>query len=137
MALIELVDELYKEVSDMIKKDEKLYTSFVEPLKDFTSNEFYNENINRMIFDTYKELIKQNNVSVDDVCTFLNDPMNLFIKEKVNERNSSFIKLQPMSIVLYYLIKNNKNLVLDKWPNLEREIMPFYKDLGFSNESMF
>lgn len=136
MALIESADYFFKEVKDMVCKEEENYSDLLEKLtkyyKSFASVDTPDENINNLIIDSYRELLDKD--IYEKIETFIESKKS--IKSKILENQEiKLIYKQPVILLVYYLIKYNKKAVYKNWPLTDDDLSPLYTDLGMSIEN--
>lgn len=132
MALIEATDELFGEVSNMIRANDSFFQDFMRKLDEmystFTEPE-YDKQFSMYIFDAYSETL--NSIDIDDIESFVNK--NAFIKDIILKKyERSLLYRQPIILLLYYLISSKRKKASELWPLTDNELAPLYADLGFS-----
>jgi putative GTP pyrophosphokinase len=132
MALIETTDIMFKEVNKMIL-EESAFESLLPELTNIYSSEIrepqYQKRLNTFILDSYKDLLS-NNIT-DNIKTFIGQHPK--IKELIlNKYDQNLIYRQPIILLLYYMITNQRHNVIRHWPLTEDELNPLFIDLGFS-----
>lgn len=131
MALIETTDSLFKEVNDLLSQEDKLYKEYEKYVFKYTSFNEMTEKLNKYIYSSYKDVIKINTNFINSLDDFMQEKTFLF--DKITEKQDiSILYRQPIVFLLYYLIKNNTNEMLEKWPLDENLLNPLFTDLGIS-----
>ncbi|GAA0861683.1 RelA/SpoT domain-containing protein [Paraclostridium tenue] len=136
MALIESADYFFKEVKDMVGKEEKNYSDLLEKLteyyRSFAPIDTPDENINNLIIDSYRDFLDKN--IYEKIKTFIDSKKS--IKKKILQNQEiKLIYKQPVILLVYYLIKYNRKAVYRDWPLTEDCLIPLYNDLGISIEN--
>lgn len=67
MALIEATDELFKEVQELLFKEDVLFNDYIRTSKKYTDFSRMTLTINRFIYDAYKEFLNSKEVKSRDV----------------------------------------------------------------------
>jgi hypothetical protein len=62
-------------------------------------------------------------IKISDIEKFLND-------YPAAKSKNSFLHKQPVILLLYYLIKNDRAKLKDLWPLTDYEIKPLFTELG-------
>jgi ppGpp synthetase/RelA/SpoT-type nucleotidyltranferase len=127
MALIETTDELFREVQRMVDTDNLVFYEFVEIFTNTENSDGYVDKINRLIFDAYKQIIEENQVTFMDVKNYIKENDFLYSKVKDSEQ---LLYRQPIIYLVYYLIVHYKNQARQDWPLTDSELRPLFNHLG-------
>lgn len=136
MALIESADYFFKEVKDMVCKEEENYSDLLYNLTNYYSSfatiKTPDEKINNIIIDSYRDFLDKN--TFDNIKKFIEGKKS--IKEIIQKNQEiKLIYQQPAILLVYYLIKRNRKSVYNNWPFTEEDLAPLYTDLGISIEN--
>lgn len=131
MALIETTDMLFQEVDSVLMGEDKMYEMFMELAMKFYRFNQITDALNRFVFDSYKDFIKQYEITNQEINNFLIEKN--YIIDKIREKENYLILYrQPVVLILYYLIYNYKNLMLEIWPLEEEMLRSIFSDLGIA-----
>lgn len=135
MALIESADYFFKEVKEMVLKEEKIYNDLLPKLIEYYSTFAkltVEDKINVLIIDNYGNLLKEN--IFEEIKKFIEE--NKFLKDIIIQNYEiKFIYRQPVVLLIYYLISKTRHKVSDEWPLTYDELIPLYNDLGYCLDS--
>jgi hypothetical protein len=131
-ALTESTDDIFVEVNVTLQNEDNHINSFLSSLKSLykciTTADF-EEKINLFILDSFSELLSTINIS--DIEQFLDEYSTL--KDVISKKaQTSFLYKQPVVLLLYYLIKQQRTALRRLWPLTESEIKPLFSDLGIA-----
>ena len=134
MALIETTDDIFKEVTMSVKREENQVVSFLDGLKKLygsIASPDYEEKINMFILDAYRELV--NSIDLADVESFIIE--NKTVKDIIERQwETSLLYRQPIVLLLLYLINVQRNNCKMLWPLTASELRPLFIDLGIAFE---
>lgn len=132
MALIEVTDQLFSQVSNSLKQSEHQFSKIIEDcLKLLPGNIEIQTDIDlcNFILDAYLpevELYNQNNLK-----KFVNEYN--FILQKIKERSAyKYLFRQPVILFLYYLVLTKRKIAKARWPLYAKDIEQIFTDLGYS-----
>lgn len=133
MALIEATDELFREVQELVDYEDAQFKDFINSMRPYTSASVYNEKLNKYIYDSFKSLLHEKEITAIDIIQFLS--RNAFLQTKVkNSEELALLRRQPVTYLLYFLIEKYRNQVVRMWPLSETELQPLFVDMGKSIE---
>ncbi|AEK19765.1 RelA/SpoT domain-containing protein [Methanococcus maripaludis X1] len=139
MALIEVVDDLYMEVDEIVSKKETFYKGYLDKLKskyvtllnsDNSENheQNYSEKLNMYILEELDELISE--IPVDDVVNSTNQYGDYINRSYLSNK----LYQQPTTLLIYYIIDADRRSMFTKlknlWPLSERQLESFSHDLS-------
>lgn len=129
MALIETTDSLFKEVYDVLQKENSKYTEFNKLAEKYMCFNNYTESLNNFIFSNYQSFLDDNIFSIGDIDNFMLSRM--YLQDKIREKEQfNILYRQPIIFFLFYLIKNYKYQMLEKWPMDVSMLEPVFTDIG-------
>jgi putative GTP pyrophosphokinase len=131
MALIEVSDELFKEVRQDLKSIDDLYLGFVNAAKEAINFPNYVESLSTTIFDAYKDAIKAYSIDANAVHHFISEKGFLYNKVKENSYQN-IIYEQPIIFLLFYLAAKYTSTLQENWPYDKVYLEPILTDLGIS-----
>ncbi len=134
VALIEATDELFQNVHDTLYENENKFNNFIQELRDFLSynDDFrYLKGTNHIIYFAYLERIRQKNITPADLIAFMKHRPYL-INNIIHTNDNQAFYQQPIMCLVYYLIKEESEVVKDLWPFVPCELDPLFSDLGIS-----
>lgn len=133
MALIEATDRLFQESQNLLRKEEKEFYKFIDPLSDYLKldTEFFLKIMNFMVYFSYLDIIHEKKITSDVLIEFIKK--NEYLIEKIKKgKAKSLLYQQPIICLIYYLIHNEKELTRELWPLTPDELAPLYADIGKS-----
>lgn len=132
MALIEVTDQLFSQVSNSLKQSEHQFGKIIDDcLKLIPGNIEIHTDIDlcNYILDAYLpevELYDHNNLK-----KFVNEYN--FILQKIKERSVyKYLFRQPVILFLYYLALTKRKIAKARWPLSKKDIEDVFTDLGIS-----
>lgn len=132
MALIEVTDQLFSQVSNSLKQSENQFTKIIyDSIKLLPSdiNLHIDKNLCNYILDAYLSEVEI--YSLSSLKKFVTEYS--FIIEKIKERaNFKYLYQQPVILFLYYLVYTKRKIAKSKWPLSHKDIEEIFIDLGFS-----
>lgn len=132
MALIETTDDIFGEVNMTLSRENDQINAFLRSLTALYQNiaiPDYEEKINVFILDAYKELLST--IEISDVEKYVFE--NSFIKDVIARKSGiAFLYKQPIVLLLFYLISQQRSNCKRLWPLTESDIRPLYVDLGIA-----
>lgn len=137
-ALIEITDETFKEVQNMLKKEfdpiDALLQKSTEIYKTVTGVEANNNtNIGKIIATAYIDLLKDINYeTLQDY--WLSENRGDIIR---NKRKESVFYKDSVIIPLAWLISQNKTTIPKSWPENSSYLEDFYIAMGYSTHGLF
>lgn len=139
-ALIEITDETFKEVQNMLKKEfepiDVLLQKSAEIYKKATGEEAENNtNLSKIIATAYIDLLKD--VKCDDLSNYWlkdNKALGSIIKGK---RDESVFYKDSVIIPLAWLISQNRTSIPKSWPENSNYLEDFYIAMGYSTSGLF
>ncbi|WP_459202011.1 GTP pyrophosphokinase [Methanococcus sp. CF] len=140
MALIEVVDDLYMEVDELVSQKEAYYRGFLDKLLpeyikllNSDNSKFYEENysekLNLLILEELDELISE--LDVNNVINSIEGRYERYINRSYSENK---LYRQPVVLLIYHLLndRTTKHALKKLWPMTERQLKCFSDDLGIS-----
>lgn len=135
MALIETTDILFKEVYDVLRKEDSRYTEFNKWADKYCTFENSTERLNRFIYSSYQKLLINNQITISDLDKFIQG--RTYLQERIKDKKKlNILYRQPIILLLFYLIKNFRCQMLLDWPLDDDILSPIFTDLGVSFDSV-
>jgi ppGpp synthetase/RelA/SpoT-type nucleotidyltranferase len=132
MALIEVTDQLFSEVSNTLRHSENQFRKIIEDTSKILAQEVLlrtDKNICNYILDAY----------LPDVETYTSQSLMKFVSEyrfvieKIKERSRyKLLYQQPIVLFLYMLVNSKRKIVKAKWPLPSKDLENIFTDLGLS-----
>jgi putative GTP pyrophosphokinase len=135
MALIEATDDYFTQVKTTMNSIEQRINNFFDDLRVIFSTIARPEpqpKLNLLILDAYRDVIEE--IMPQTIQQFIE--RNTFLKERIRERQQDFlIYRQPIILLMYYLLANEKSRFRQLWPFSDNELQPIFTDLGIAFDS--
>lgn len=136
MALIEVTDEIFGQVTMTIKTYQNEFDDFLLNLRELYDNIVtadYEEKLNTLILDAFRDVIS------DDVFAEVNEiASETMIRDIIKRKyESSLLYRQPIILLIYYLILEKRQLCKLSWPLTDNELQPLFSDLGIAFDSAY
>lgn len=139
MALIEATDGFFMEASKMINSNNKKYGLLIDELAKIYSKYIGTAEImtkiNITLIDELDGLVEKIDIE-NDLSKFIEDSSNIK-KSITDECDKDVLFKQPVVLLLYYFLKNNKNELLDKWDSEPKFLRPISNYLGINIEQNY
>ena len=132
MALNETTDSLFSEVYKMINEEKDKYTQFMQQLQRLYPFEKMSSKINKEIYDNIESLLIKHDISDLDIQNLINE--NEYIINNISERQDVYLFMQPVVLVLYYLVNYHRYELNRIWDYPQEELSQIYVDLGISDD---
>lgn len=136
MALIETTDEIFCKASRKIKERESRIESWGVALckrySELVSARLsYDSKLNDLLLDAYADQAIED--MAGELDRFLSS--NNYIIQRISERARTLVLYRaPAILLIYYLVRNQRNLAREHWPLTEDELQPIYVDQGIAFE---
>lgn len=131
MALIETTDNLFKEVSECMRKDNDLYSAIINKAMEYNIFPNASDKLMSAIFDCYKKFAKENSITVEQVTEFINRKRYLVERVKQNA-SKSVLYNQPIVFFLFFLASEHQSTLIGEWKFDQSFLAPIFSDLGIS-----
>lgn len=132
MALIEVTDQLFSQVSNSLKLSEHQFSKIIEDCLKLLPDDIgihIDIDLCNFILDAYLLEVEQYNQS--SLKKFVNEYN--FILEKIKERSAyKYLFRQPVILFLYHLVLTKRKIAKARWPLSIKDIEEVFTDLGFS-----
>ena len=126
-----LTDELFKEVHQEMRTVDEQYISFIDFGKRQGHFTQYVEPLNSGIFDLYRALVDDKNITPQNISEFLSDKSYILDRVSKNETKNVLYK-QPIIFLLYYLAAKHGYVTRENWAFDQSYLDSIYSDLGVS-----
>lgn len=135
MALIEVTDRLFSDVSKELKSTRHQFSKIIEGLEkiyklnlELDPND-YSKYINENILDTFINDIEP--FDLNEINKFIE--ANKFIFKKIKDRRiNKVLYRQPIIILIYFLVYKKRIIIKSKWHLYKTDLEEVFIDLGFS-----
>jgi putative GTP pyrophosphokinase len=132
MALIEVTDQLFSEVSNTLRHSENQFKKIIEDTSRILEQDVFintDRKICNYILDAY--LSEVETYTPQSLAKFATEYR--FVIEKIKERAQyKLLYQQPIILFLYMLVNSKRKIAKAKWPLASKELEDIFTDLGFS-----
>jgi putative GTP pyrophosphokinase len=132
MALIEVTDQLFSQVSNSLKQSEHQFSKIIEDcLKLLPADIELNtdKDLCNFILDAFLSEVEI--YSYNNLRKFVSEYS--FILQKIRERSKyKYLFRQPIILFIYYLVLTKRKIAKSKWPLSVRDIEEVFIDLGYA-----
>ncbi|UZW13175.1 hypothetical protein OSC52_15160 [Clostridium pasteurianum] len=132
MAMIETTDCIFKEVNDMVNKNNDYFLNDLLPI---INNEFekirepiYTKGISDILIDTYS--IEVNSINKNELLDFINQYKPVISSCIESKYDKSLLYRQSIILIIYFFAYNNSRITKNQWPFTEDLLRPIYTSLG-------
>lgn len=134
MALIESTDEIFTDVSQILSKNDDMFTIYMDKLTDLylSINPAYKPsgNINTIILDEYNDFLSIDNLKLLE--NYITDYMPILLDTMTHNLNSSRLYQQPCILFIIYMLHSKKIQFVRRWPLPIEQLESIANLLGYS-----